>query len=199
MIPSQGPAALGRCSQLCCAQDIPHRPLELAAEPSPQDAQTPQSHMSSCNTYRLIIPDTAFQFISIRKLQGSFFQHIWELSKTFRHRESYDEISRICDTGIHYFPCCPQVCSSRAVTTAFNISGTAAARLCIMIKLFPVPKEHESSWALHTNGNHFSPTKYCIKHKSLRMCQVLLFCYVPNREHKNPLRVFHLYFRKGTD
>lgn len=59
--------------------------------------------------------------------------------------------------------------------TAFNILETAAVRLCIVIKLFCVPKEHASSWALHANGNHFSPTEYCIKHKSLSMCQDLPF------------------------
>lgn len=69
VLPSLGgapsPATLGSPRHLSQA-------LELAAEPSPEDAGAPQSLMSSCNTYRLIIPDTAFQFISIRKLQGSF-------------------------------------------------------------------------------------------------------------------------------
>lgn len=44
------------------------------------------------------------------------------------------------------FPAAHKFAEAEAVTaTAFNISGTAAARLCIVIKLFRVPKEHKSS------------------------------------------------------
>lgn len=88
------------------------------------------------------------------------------------------------------FPTAHKFAAAEDVTaTAFNISETAAARLCIMIKLFCVPEEHASSWALHANGNHFSPTEYCIKHKSLIMCQDLPFFstiyWTENTQKKN--------------
>lgn len=48
------------------------------------------------------------------------------------------------------FPAAHKFAAAEVVTaTAFNTSGTAAARLCITIKLFCIPKEHKSSWA-HT-------------------------------------------------
>lgn len=37
------------------------------------------------------------------------------------------------------------VAAENVTATAFNISEMAAARLCIMLKLFCVPKEHASS------------------------------------------------------
>lgn len=44
------------------------------------------------------------------------------------------------------FPAARKFAAAEDVTaTAFNISEMAAARLCIMIKLFCVPKEHASS------------------------------------------------------
>lgn len=67
------------------------------------------------------------------------------------------------------------VAAKDMTATALNISEMAAAGLCVMLKLSCVPKEHADSWALHANGNHFSPTEYCIKHKSLSMCQELPF------------------------
>lgn len=91
--------------------------------------------------------------------------------------------------------------AENVTAAAFNISETAAEKLCTMIMLFCVSKEHAGFWTLHANGKHFSLTEYCIKHKSLSMRQDLPFSftiYWPKKTHIRASK-FHLHYRNGTE